>query len=99
MVKLLQCGVSGEIFDLIKNMYQSAKTVCVHSAKSHLFDCTIGVRQDECLSLLLSAMYIDVLENLMSENGQTDVKIDHDSIVMLAYADDVVLLNESAEGL
>ena len=61
--KLLVCGIRGRIFNIISSMYRCVKTkVFVNGECSESFDCKLGVRQGECLSPFLFAMYVNDME-------------------------------------
>ena len=58
--KLLKCGVNGKILKLVMSMYSNVKTsVFSDGEKSKQFDSVLGVRQGECLSPFLFAIYIN----------------------------------------
>ena len=97
--KLFHCGVRGKILNIITSMYTSVKTrVFVNGQKSESFDCRLGVRQGECLSPFLFAIYINDLEESLAGTN-AGVTIDHLRILSLFYADDVVIFCDSAAGL
>ena len=59
--KLLKNGISGNMYDIIRNMYESVVSkVKINGELS--FECYIGVRQRECLSPFLFSIYINDLE-------------------------------------
>ena len=87
------------MFDIIRSMYSKVKSkIFLNGEKSETFDCHLGVRQGECLSPFLFAMYINDLENVLMDN-QNGVDIGYLKILMLFYADDLVLFNETPDGL
>ena len=112
--KLLSHGINGKIFQVIFNMYRNAKS-CVkqNNTISNFFDCTIGVRQGENLSPMLFAIYLNDFERSISKNYNgldmcsTDITNtlfgdDIDSFIRLytlLYADDTIVLAESANDL
>jgi hypothetical protein len=76
---------------------------------SNVFPCLNGVRQGENLSLFLFALYLNDLDTfLTSKNAQRVKSISEDfendlqiyvKLFTILYADDTVLLTESAEEL
>ena len=79
-------------------MYTSVKSkVKYENTLSENFTCALGVRQGECLSPFLFAMYLNDLENDFSMKGASGIDLDMLKIFLLMYADDIVILAESAQ--
>ena len=97
--KLINLGIKGEILDIIRSMYNCVKTrVFTNGEKSDTFCCNLGVRQGECLSPFLFSMYVNDLEEKLAGTG-AGVTFEDMKILLLFYADDVVIFSESAQGL
>ena len=112
--KLLRTTIDGKILIVIQNLYKNAKS-CVREGFncSDFFTSNIGVRQGENLSPLLFSIFLNDLVDFLSHsyNGLTDIcNISHlvfdDSeievffkLYLLLYADDTVILAESAAEL
>ena len=97
--KLLQYGIGGNILKIIMSMYKCVKTkVYVNGQTSASFEYKLGVRQGECLSPFLFAMYVNDMEEALSQ-GNTGVTVDDVKLFLLFYADDAVIFAESAEEL
>ena len=97
--KLVKCGVQGKILNIIMSMYNSVKTrVFVNGVKSDMYECKLGVRQGECVSPFLFAMYINDLEEKLSSDN-AGVTVAGIKILLLFYADDVVIFSETPLGL
>ena len=97
--KLLVCGIRGRIFNIISSMYRCVKTkVFVNGECSESFDCKLGVRQGECLSPFLFAMYVNDMEQNLTESG-IGIPVGDMKISMLFYADDLVIFSDSPNGL
>ena len=103
--KLLASGVNGNILNVVKSLYSSAKSaVKQNNKRSVFFNCEIGVRQGDNLSPLLFALYLnDLQEHLaLAYSGLRDSAAlisewveDEDTVVYLKlftilYADDTV---------
>ena len=97
--KLLCYGVNGNILKIIMSMYRCVKTkIYVNGQKSQSVEYKLGVRQRECLSPFVFAMYINDMECALSR-GNTGVTIDDVKLLLLFYADDAVIFAESIEEL
>ena len=73
--KLLNNNISGKLFQIIYNMYKSAKScVSVNSTLTDNFSCMIGVRQGDNLSPLLFSIFLNDL-NLFLEPAHDGLKI------------------------
>ena len=58
------------MLNIIKSIYSSVKSRVKHvNTLSEPFTCNIGVRQGECLSPFLFAMYVNDLEAELAVNG------------------------------
>ena len=98
--KLIQYGVRGKILDIIVSMYRDIKSkVKLNNKLSDEFSCMTGVRQGECLSPILFAMYANDIEQEFITKGADGVDIGFLKLFLLLYADDIVIFSESADGL
>ena len=60
----MQIGIWGEMLNIIRSMYSCTKSfVKACNTQSEPFVCNLGVRQGECLSPFVCAMYINDLED------------------------------------
>lgn len=94
LYKMLKMGISGNMFNLFKDMYlvQGLQTcVKVNNYLSSMFKSEVGVRQGDPVSPNLFKMYINDIAEYLFTNADTpsinDVNIGH-----LMYADDIILL-------
>ena len=65
-LKLLSNNIDGNIFTVIFNLYNEAKSCIMNTFTKHLspfFPCNIGVRQGEKFSPLMFALFWNDLEN------------------------------------
>ena len=62
-------GITGRILEVIKNMYQHAKSrVRLGENISQQFSCKQGVRQGENLSPILFAVYLNDFQDTLSQH-------------------------------
>ena len=109
--KLINSKVNGNFLNIVRNMYQNAKScVFANSKHSTYFNCSVVVRQGENLSPLLFSFYLNDLHDYF-QNSDLSQGIDcnkHDSddtvigfvkLFILLYADDTAIVSESAADL
>ena len=95
--ELLQYGIGSNKLKIIMSMYKCVKTkVFVNDQTSTSIEYKLGVRQGECLSPFLFAMYVNDMEEALSCRN-TGVTVDDVKLFLLFYADDAVIFAESAE--
>ena len=98
--KLIRLGVRGKMLYIIKSIYSRVKSRVKHNnSLSEPFTCDIGVRQGECLSPFLFAMYVNDLEAEIVTQGISGINIGTINIYMLLYADHIILFGNSPEDL
>ena len=102
--KMIKANIGGKVFNVIKNMYMNIKSrVKLNQKASDSFICTKRVRQDENLSLLLFALYVNDIKDSLIENNYNHLLFDDDfldlhlNILVMMYADDTVILGNSEE--
>ena len=67
----------GKILNIVKSMYSVVKSRVKYDNKlGNEFVCTLGVRQMECLSLLLFSLFLNDLEELFVSEGYDGLNID-----------------------
>ena len=98
--KLVSLGLRGNILNIIKSMYTSVKSRVKFANKlGNEFECSLGVRQGECLSPLLFSLYLNDIEAQFINSGLDGIDIDMFKIFMLLYADDIVIFANNQEQL
>jgi len=112
--KVLQADIKGKIIRVMINLYDGAKSsIKTPDGTSESFPCQMGVRQGENLSPFLFALYLNDLASFMENEGSDGLKhLNHYSkcnflnelgirlkLFVLLYADDTILLSDSASGL
>ena len=108
-MKLLNNNINGKILNVIKSLYINAKSsVKLNGKISEYFSCCKGVRQGENLSPVLFAIYLNDFHSFLSDRclGLKDLctVIDEEldiylKLYVLLYADDTIILAESASDL
>ena len=98
--KLLKAGVRGRMLDIVKSIYSVVKSQVKHNnTLSDSFTCNIGVRQGDCLSPFLFAMYLNDLEEELHINGVEGINIGLKKLHLLLYADEIVIFGKTPEEL
>ena len=114
-LKLIKSGINGRFLKIIQSMYQKSKScVLLNNKKSNSFSSDRGVKQGEILSPPLFAFYINDLEQHFQTEGVQSlfgIKSTVDEvktldgieylldIMTLFYADDTIILSDTALGL
>jgi hypothetical protein len=59
--KSIKCGIRGKLLNVIRSMYRlvKSKVIGFDGNLSEVFECILGVRQGECLSPFLFALFIE----------------------------------------
>ena len=98
--KLLDSGVKGNFFNIIKSMYSNTKSyIKYNNLKSTAFIANTGIKQGCNLSCLIFAVYLNDLEETMENSNCTGITI-HDrnnnqimlQLFTLLYADDTIIM-------
>ena len=98
--KLLTIGISTKILSLLRHMYSTARSVvCYDGSTSWEFQCQKGVRQGCPLSPLLFSLFISDLEHYLMTKSAGRIRIGDQEVAIIMFADDLVLLADSSEGL
>lgn len=108
--KLINSNIHGKMFKIIFSFYDNIKS-CVKSGHtfSDFFTCDIGVRQGENLFPFLFAIYLNDLEEFLTEHCKTGLDTLNSlsfenlnvymKLFLLLYADDTVIFAESQQEL
>ena len=81
------------MYSVVKSRFQ------VGAEKNDEFECLLGVRQGECLSPFLFAMYLNDIENTLKTNKFEGINMGLTRMLILQYADDAVILSDSRGNL
>ncbi|MCO5608774.1 hypothetical protein L7F22_062990 [Adiantum nelumboides] len=98
--RLMDLGVGEELIWGIYALYEHVfgRVKCPGGISDTLVS-TIGVKQGCPLSPTLLGLYIDEIVDFIQHRGGDGVEIGGTTVHILLYADDIVLVAESAEGL
>ena len=108
--KISNYNINGKCLRIIQSIYSNIKScVIVNGNKTDFFLSNIGVRQGENLSPLLFNLFLNDVEDYLRVNGAQGIfcsSHDKDETIVtflkmfvLLYADDTVILSDSAESL
>ena len=98
--KLLKSGVHGKLYHILKAMYSEVTySVKLQSGLTDHFLSNIGVKQGCILSPLLFNLFVNDLPHCFEKDKCAPIAFGDLFVNSLMYADDIVLLSESKEGL
>ena len=97
--KLIKAGLPSGVISIIKAVYFNQKIFSTY-ADSSTESCRIGngIRQGGILSGILFNFYIDSMIKLINSTNSGCI-LHHNKYAIVAYADDLVLLSPSKQGL
>ena len=97
--KLLRYNIEGKIYVAIKALYtKTSACINLNGHLSHWFETFIGVGQGDNLSPMLFNIFLNDLATEINSLG-LGIKIGNLKLSILMYADDIVLLSDTAENL
>ena len=99
-LKLFRAGIQGKMLRIIKCMYEKVKS-CVKSCNtfSEFFEYSVGLRQGEVISPILVSLFLEDLELYLQNRAESGLLIDDIILIILLFADDMVILGKSPEEL
>ena len=98
--KLLNSGIRGNIFNIIKSMYMNTfSKVKYQGAISDQFECNIGVKQGQSISPSSFNIFLNDLDSTLALGGFQGITEGTFNLRSLMYADNVLLLSNSREDL
>ena len=96
--KLIKSGFHGRVVDTLRNMYTKTKARVKVGAKLSPFICNeMGVNQVGILSPFLFRKYLNDMKDYFNE--EDGIKIESKFLMYLLWADDMILMSETANGL
>ena len=99
--KLHKYRIQGKFLNVIKSMYSSIKS-CVKIDQNtliELFSCDKGVRQGDGSSPVLFSLFMNYLPQYFKQNKCPGVVLGDPSLNCLMYADELLVISPSPEGL
>jgi hypothetical protein len=99
---LMKNGVSGKLYKCIKSMYDEVKLKVRDGGKfTDYINCTRGVKQGDVLSPVLFSLFINEIAIDIINNGRhgATISFEYIELLILLFADDLVLLAETVIGL
>lgn len=99
LYKLTQIGIGGKFLKIIQDIYASVSFVvkCENNITDS-FETTVGVKQGCILSPIFFNIFLSDLPEIFDSDCDP-VNLNGNSLNCLMYADDLILLSESAKGL
>ena len=100
LYKLSQIGVNGHMYQAISSLYSNPRSrVILNEFETNYFQCPIGVKQGDCLSPTLFAIFINDLAHEIKASNIGISLNDTTFLNILLYADDIILLACNEEDL
>ena len=98
--RLLQCGIWGKTFDIIKSMSSGNKcSIQIGDQHTNSSSQKSGVRQGCNWSPILFHIFINQLAETLEQSTAPGLPLHDTEIKSLFYADDLVLMSPTKEGL
>ena len=92
-------GIRGKMWRVCKKLYENTQScVQVGNERTDFFDVEVGVRQGCGLSPILFSIFINTLAKEIAQSG-IGIEMESEKIAILLYADDIVLITDTAEEL
>lgn len=92
--KLIKEGISGKMLTLLRSIYEE-----LMNALPDFFSCNMGLFQGEITSPFLFSFFLNDLETHLQSNIFSGVNLDQICIYLILFADDLILLSETPQGL
>ena len=99
---LLKNGIKGRLYKCVRSMYENVKARIRCGARfTDYIKCTRGVKQGDVCSPVLFSLFINDLALDIINNGRHGVSLSSDfvQLVILLFADDMILLSETVISL
>ena len=98
--KLYRLGVNGKLLRIVRDMYSKVKARVKHcNTYSEMFECAIGLKQGEVMSPILFSLFLEDLELFLQNDGNAGISIDEICLILMLFADDMVIISQSVSDL
>jgi hypothetical protein len=98
--KLYKLGLDGKILRIFKAMYATVKSCVKHcNTVTEFFDISLGLRQGLNNSPILFSLFLEDIELFLQENISSGLSLFDLCLIILLFADDMVILANSPEDL
>ena len=99
-LKMSKMKIGGNFLKAIESLYEGDSfNIKMNNSLTEAVKCHQGVRQGDGLSSTLFNIFINDLSNLFNEANSRPASLGNTAIGCLLYADDLVIMSESQEGL
>ena len=101
-IVLKKNGLKGKMYNALKSMYDTVLAqVRVNGDLTNMFSCPRGLKQGEVCSPILFSLFINELTKDITQEGRHGIQLSPDfvQLLILLFADDVVLFSDSIIGL
>ena len=103
LYKLSKIGIFGKFYGAISAMYSNPRArIILNEHETDYFECPIGVKQGDCISATLFAIFINDLGEQIKQSGiglKLNCNVENVEpnlmVNILMYADDLILLTEN----
>ena len=97
--KLIRNGINGLFYRIICNMYSSSMvSIKIEDKLTEPFTSSLGGRQGDVLSPNIFKLFLNDFSDII-ENSNDSVYLQDNKISCLLYADDLILVSDSEQGL
>ena len=98
--KLFNLGIKERTFRIIRDMYAKVESrVKSTNTMSDFFEYAVGLRQGEVLLPLLFSLFVEDMELYLQDRATCGLSKEEINIVLLLFADDMVIVGNSPEDL
>lgn len=99
-LKLLESGIGGKVYHIIKDMYKGNKCcVKINNSRTQYFHQGRGVQQGCNLSSTLFNIFLNELATTLEQSSSPGLKSEGREIKCPLYADDLLILSPTEQGL
>ena len=98
--KMHKLGIKGKLLRIIRDIYNKVKSCVSNRNKiSDFFEYGVGLRQGEIISPILASLFLEDLELYLQENPESGLSFDQITLIILLFADDMVIFGKSPDEL